>query len=118
MPILNFQRQFKEAVMSGVKTQTIRAKRKFPIEKGDPLFLYVGLRTKKTEKIGEVVCLSSEEIEIKRHEVVWCGGFFWINDAKDLNKFAQDDGFRNWNDMIEWFKKTHGLPFKGNLIKW
>lgn len=40
-----------------------------------------------------------------------------------LNRFLRDelasnDGFKNYYEMAEWFSKTHGLPFTGQLIKW
>jgi hypothetical protein len=32
--------------------------------------------------------------------------------------FAQADGFSNWQEMVDWFSATHGLPFVGYLIMW
>lgn len=42
-------------------------------------------------------------------------------DGKDLSSLAQSkiakaDGFNYLQDMLEWFKFTHGLPFNGILI--
>jgi hypothetical protein len=37
---------------------------------------------------------------------------------QDLDRFAQDDGFADWQEMREWFTDTHGLPFQGVLIRW
>ena len=31
---------------------------------------------------------------------------------------AVDDGFDSFAEMLEWFEKTHGLPFEGQLIQW
>jgi hypothetical protein len=35
-----------------------------------------------------------------------------------LDEFAQADGFAHWPEMLVWFSKTHGLPFRGNLVMW
>lgn len=118
MPLLNFQKQFADAVKSGSKSQTIRAPRKHPIKRGDTLYLYTGLRTKNAELLRKVECESVSEITISNHRVDFVGGFFWLSGRDSLESFAINDGFKNWVEMIEWFDKTHGLPFKGTLIEW
>jgi hypothetical protein len=35
-----------------------------------------------------------------------------------LDLFAMADGFTGWEQMREWFRDTHGLPFSGVLIRW
>jgi len=40
----------------------------------------------------------------------------FTNDECDA--FARADGFKDEEDMQEWFQSTHGLPFKGDLVKW
>jgi hypothetical protein len=35
-----------------------------------------------------------------------------------LNEFAIADGFNNWQELVEFFESTHGLPFTGVLIQW
>ena len=64
MAALNFQKQFAPDVESGIKLQTIRAKRKNPIKEGETLYLYTGMRTKKCRKLGEVKCYSVLPFEI------------------------------------------------------
>jgi len=118
MPILNFQKQFATSVKNGDKRQTIRSPRKHPIREGDTLYLYTGLRTKNTEKLNEVICDEVVDVEIGLRRVDIAGGFFWIDHQTDLDDFAKEDGFKNYDDMRRWFKDTHGLPFKGTLIKW
>ena len=122
MPALNFQKQFVPDVKSGKKRQTIRKPRKHPFKKGDTLYLYSGLRTKKAEKIKEVVCIDARKITIPEF-----GLSLTIHDEKGpirlyymdhQDRFAQADGFETWWDMIRWFSKTHGLPFEGVLIEW
>ena len=35
----------------------------------------------------------------------------------DTHACAIADGFKDWQEMREWFEQTHGLPFEGILIK-
>lgn len=114
MPILNFKKQFAPKVKAGEKTQTIRAIRKEPIFVGDTLFLYTGLRTKYTEKLGEGICIYSEPITITEDSIVIAG----LLQPKDLNDFAIKDGFNSWEDFVSFFRDTHGLPFNGEIYRW
>ena len=115
MPLLSFS-VFKDKILSGAKRHTIRAPRKIPIKVGDKLYMWWKSRSpKEKEKLGESTCIritpititelgaSCEDIGVKCH----C-----------LDLFAQCDGFDNWQQMIEFFDKTHGLPFTGVLIEW
>ena len=124
MPLLGFQKQFAQAVEDGTKRQTIRAFRK---DKRDPqpgqtLYLYTGLRTKACRKLGESVCTSVELIGI---------GALGINILepapgrpgttmvqRDPKAMALADGFISWEAMRAWFRATHGLPWRGVLIRW
>jgi len=116
MPLLNFQQQFADKVEKKIKRQTIRAWRKYPIRTGQILYLYTRLRTKLARRIGMYVCFSAQSIVINEDSFTIDG--LLITNKKRLNLFAVKDGFESWNDMISWFKKTHGLPFRGQLIKW
>lgn len=125
MPLLGFQKQFAPAVESGAKRQTIRAFRK---DKRDPkvgqtLYLYTGLRTKSCRKLGEAKCTSAEPFAIVWGLHRWVGMKTvgrclrrFVGDSAD--QLAQDDGFEDFTAMRDWFDKTHGLPFRGLLIRW
>ncbi len=115
MPLLSFS-VFKDKILSGAKRRTIRAPRKIPIKVGDRLYMWWKSRSpKEKEKLGESTCIriapititelgvSCEDIGVKCH----C-----------LDLFAKCDGFNNWQELIEFFEKTHGLPFTGVLIEW
>ena len=39
-------------------------------------------------------------------------------DGELADRFARADGFANWNEMREWFKAEHGLPFDGVVLYW
>ena len=111
MPALNFMKQFADAVESGEKRQTIRAYRKDGLDPkvGDTLYLYTGMRTKQCRKLGEVKCKSVEPIYLS-----WEGCDFTIHQER----WATNDGFDSFTHMLDWFEKTHGLPFEGLIIKW
>lgn len=147
MPILNFT-MFVDKVISGEKRQTIRKLRKRPFKVGDKLYLYAGLRTKEALNLvweGKlnlkfddnflgyppyVICKEVQDIEI--FEKINLANDGTLNYSKSLeilvdgvpvaveekDKFIQTDGFTDIWDFWIFFKKTHGFPFKGQLIKW
>ena len=39
-------------------------------------------------------------------------------DGEHADRFARADGFTDWNEMREWFKAEHGLPFDGVVLYW
>lgn len=134
MPSLSFQKQFVPGIRAMLdkdfatrlkikpKTTTIRATRKRPFKKGDKLFLFSGLRTKYCHKLGEVICLKTEEIEIS--EFIGTdsrNAIMFKIDGSTLSKsqiqnIASGDGFEKWEDLITWFRKNHGFPFTGQRI--
>jgi hypothetical protein len=112
----NFQARFADAIASGTKTQTIRAPRKNGhVEVGNPVQLYTGLRTKKVRKLRDPdpVCIRSTYCHINEQGIT-----FGNYPPTDLDQFARLDGFANFDDMKNWFRETHGLPFIGQLIEW
>lgn len=118
MPALNFQARFAPLVESGEKTQTIRAFRKDGRDPkpGDTLYLFTGMRTKACRKLGEATCADALPIEILTGRcIVLHGGPLAPGYADAL---AILDGFGSAGEMMDWFEKTHGLPFEGLLIRW
>ncbi len=139
MIALNFQAQFVPAIESGLadlagevhhahrgvppKRQTIRAYRK---DSKDPHYgefrsLYTGMRTKACRKLGEVALVRVVDLLIEADFVLIdpCaehGAARTRGAGADL--FAQRDGFKSFRAMVEWFDKTHGLPFRGLLLRW
>jgi len=59
MPLLGFS-VFKNKLLSGEKTQTIRRPRKQPIKVDDTLYIYWKLRTKNCQKLGEGIVTKAE----------------------------------------------------------
>jgi len=115
MPALSFS-VHKHKIISGAKRQSIRADRKKPIKVGDKLYLYWKQRSPECEKLGETVCTKVSKSLINQ-DGVNVDDKIIINQT-GLDQFAIADGFDNWQQLIEFFDKTHGLPFTGNLIEW
>lgn len=120
MPLLGYKKQFAPLVESGEKRQTIRAIRKRPFKVGDRLFHYEGLRTKSCRKILESRCAAADSILIHEKGDVYINGRCLCENAKE--SFAYADGFRHpgflWAQMLGFFKDVHGLPFRGQIVKW
>lgn len=118
MPAYSFKERFIPLIKSGEKKQTIRGFRRHQAKPGDTLYLYYGMRTKHCMKIMETVCTHVNVIEIGKN-----GGVFLSHRRKGLEKQQKEqlaiaDGFPDFNTMLRWWKQTHSLPFKGNIIYW
>lgn len=115
MPALNYTK-FTDRVADGRKRQTIRAWRKRPIRVGDVLFHYSGMRTKFCRKLRpDTICKSADPITIDYDRVnikgVDLSGF-------EIIDLARNDGFPDVTDFFNYFHKTHGFPFLGQVITW
>jgi len=85
-PLLGFTK-FKEKLLNGTKTQTIRKPRKHPIKVGDILHIYWKLRTKQCQKLGEAIV--TKVVRKKLWEIT--------------NEDAVKDGFQNLQEFDEKF---------------
>src|SRR3990167_1485984 len=108
MPALNFQERFALQVQNGTK-------RKRPIKIGDKLFLYTGMRTKSCVKLGEGVCIETVPVTIHNTYLML---YNRAVPGIEAHRLAHNDGFESLDMMLRWFRKTHGLPFKGQIIFW
>lgn len=134
MPSLSYKGRFFEYVEAGlqkkpkrgarIKRQTIRALRKIPFKAGDTLYHFYGLRTKFSRRLGTSICKAAPSITVMRDRVLITmspGDTRVIISPKKLDKFAYQDGFANWDEMVRWWKLTHGpkcLPFTGQIMFW
>lgn len=115
MPALNFAPQFAEAVENGTKRMTIRTIRKRPIEAGQNLQLYTGLRTKRARLLRRAVCREVRPVLIGDYEVE-IGG---VRQTLSLIEcLAFNDGFHTVSEFLGWFRDHYGLPFLGVQILW
>ena len=115
MPALNFQKQFVPLIESGKKRQTIRPEGKNPIEAGDKLYLFTGLRTKSCKRIyqkheynGDLVwaevfqiCKSAEPIRIDWYGISLNNK---VLEPAEAYRLCIDDGFQNDEEFINFFK--------------
>lgn len=115
-----FQPRFAALVATGDKTQTIRPVPKRMPKPGDIIDCreWTGKPYRsKQKKLGE--------FKIRSVEVVGFDTNYYgiVNEHATsykplLHQFARADGFRDWPEMLEWFEREHGLPFRGILIRW
>lgn len=118
-----FKEQFADKVASGTKRQTVRPWPKRPRDlphRGDKLDA-----RKWSGKPYRSKQIKLLEGLIKRVVVVEISKFgrYLIVDGIALTKggrdaFAKDDGFKDWEELVLWFKEAHGLPFEGIAIFW
>ena len=118
MPAFNFKHRFEKQIVSGSKKQTIRNKRKDgrDCKVGDLCFLFVGMRTRLCRRIGVKRCISRATIFINVHGTIFVDGK--MVEIFERHDFAKADGFTCWEEFMEFFKTTHGLPFHGFLFVW
>ena len=119
MVAYNFQEQFAHLVETGQKRQTIRAPRygMRHAAVGEPVQLYTGMRTKACRKLvdPDPICTASRSVWIDDRAILLDYRGLAPADAVAL---AVADGFADWPAFVDWFARTHGLPFTGHLIEW
>jgi hypothetical protein len=103
------------------KRQTIRANRKRHARPGEELQLYCGMRTRHFSLIGRARCTAVEDIRMDFNQwprVYKDSGH--CEDAVSLDEFARQDGFTNWFELFQFWRKEHGniVIFSGKLIRW
>lgn len=108
------------------KRQTIRADRPRHARPGEEIQHYCGMRTKSCFLIGRSRCASTEEIHmcVNAGRIItapYTTGATWISKPKQLDEFAESDGFGDWYDMREFWRSEHPEItdlFIGVIIKW
>lgn len=125
--ILSFKRDFVPAVVAGTKPHTIRVGQRWKV--GQSIQFYQDARQKSMAKFrpdGEALVVQAVKIERKhtnrRVQPVMVFDQIAIDGriltALECETLAHSDGFDSADEMIAFFKKTHGLPFQGQLIHW
>jgi hypothetical protein len=110
----DFAEQFVLPILNGTKTQTIRRNRRAKV--GDRIELYTGLGTANCRKLRDVLCTASHYCAVRKDGVT-------LGDVskypRNLDEFAQADGFLNYGEMVEWFKNKYGgREFVGWIVSW
>ena len=122
MVAYSFKAQFETAIREGWKTQTIRAGRARHARPGEMLQLFVGMRTAHCRKIcDDVRCTAVMKIVISFDgdgsiERIITDGV----PVRDLDAFAILDGFRDADEMADFWKGEHGplAQWSGFVIEW
>lgn len=122
MVAYSFKARFEMAIREGWKTQTIRAGRARHARPGEMLQLFVAMRTAQCHKIcSDVRCTDVLKLVITFGDD---GGIDRIMTdgvpVRDLDAFAVQDGFRDADDMAEFWRREHGPlgEFHGVIIEW
>lgn len=126
MVAYSFKIRFVHSIVSGRKTQTIRAPRKRHARVGEVMQLYTAMRTKQCRPIGVAVCETVDAVTLRfgdggigRLGSVEFEGEKRRTTAANLDAFAQRDGFESWSDMSAWWRISHGPgDFTGLVIRW
>ncbi len=119
MPAFSFKDRYVDAVVSGVKTTTIRKNHRG--DPGDIAYLFARGRTKNCLRIGEYPLISVERFRITIEDY---SPVFWVKETKipihttEAAELARRDGFRNQQDLALFFSSEHGLPFSGFIYRW
>lgn len=130
MVAYSFQQRFAQPIIDGTKLQTIRAhgKRRHA-RPGEALQLFTGMRMKQCKLIREAKCIEVANIRLElgmdpavreTFGSAW-GDAHWVaRGIKELNKFAQSDGFENWREIEAFWRAEHGAieSFNGVVIRW
>ena len=115
---LMFQPQFEPLILSGRKPHTIRPKRKIPLKVGQPLSLRVWTGKPYRSPQREFMKAVVEKVwpaSIHMSHIIVNSIILGTDSEKD---FAWSDGFADADCLRNWFLKTHGLPFEGEVIYW
>ena len=116
MPALNYQARFANDVESGAKGQTVRKRRKCPIKIGDTLYHFTGMRTKACRRLRIDVCTKITTVEINGYGLLLLDGV--AQTEHESQRFAELDGFADYDEMLAWVYKAYGIPFLGDAIYW
>lgn len=128
MRVLMYQSGLGPLIVKGQKTTTIRG---FTVLKngktgggakckpGDVLshreWTGAAYRSKQRE-LCQTVCKSVQSITIGPF------GIIYVDDSKlqdpQSQQVANSDGFPDLEPLLIYFRKTHGLPFYGEIIRW
>jgi hypothetical protein len=110
-----FKPQFAPLVAAGTKCQTVRPTPKRMPKAGDRISLRMW--TGKPYRSKQRVLREATISEVAMVDITETG--IAVNSyAAPCDDFAVADGFRNFFELRDWFKATHGLPFEGVVIKW
>ena len=116
MPALNFMKHLAPLVEQGVKTHTVRKCRKVPIEVGDRLALFTGMRSPRCRRLLETTCSRVQQIALCENGLLIIDGRALSNKMAD--RFARADGLESYAELRRFIAGNYGIPFDGVIIHW
>lgn len=115
MIVKMFQPRFAQLVESGVKCQTVRPLPKRWPKPGCALSLRAW--TEKPYRSKKRILRETTLRDVQRVKISESGVL--LRDLWETGeRFSKLDGFKDFAEMLEWFKTTHGLPFEGVAYFW
>lgn len=130
MVAYSFKKRFGPPILAGTKAQTIRGDRKRHARPGEPVQLFTGMRTKYCKRLGDPTCRSVNPIRIEFPRAQTTPEILIfepdgslkrrIVEPTALARFAQADGFTDFDDMHAFWCAEHPgtTTFNGILICW
>ncbi|MEW9304740.1 hypothetical protein [Labrys neptuniae] len=120
MVAYSFQKRFAAPIERGTKVGTIRADRKRHAYAGEPMQLYVSMRTRYCRLLGAPRCTAVNPITLDfQNNRVTVGGVT-LTGWSQLQAFARGDGFEDWADMRAFWAENHPATpvFSGIQLLW
>lgn len=119
MIVRMFKPLFARLVECGAKCQTVRPVPKRPPRVGDRISLRTW--TGRPYRSKQKVLCESVVRRVAAFRIDESGSFYV--DGRGLGRlaresFAQLDGFGNADDLFDWLRRLHGVPFDGIVIYW
>lgn len=130
MVAYSFKAQFEEQISVGLKRQTVRGYRKRHAQPGEPLQLFVAMRTRHCRKIltPDPICLDVRDIKIAHgsYQPLFIELDHRMLERHEVEEFAIADGFGGEladgfaaHRMADFWLKNHGeRSFGGVVIRW
>ena len=118
MVAFSFMKRFVADVEAGRKLQTMR-KGALRCKVGDRVQLYYGQRTKHCRKLAESVCKIALPVRLSPYFITV---FDWTFPESERDIIARMDGFKNWEELVEFFFPFgwcgNSDDFIGGLYQW
>lgn len=120
MPALIFKKRFAEAVETNKQTCALIPRRKRAWKVGDKLYLQMRVRMNNVRTLGEAILTKVSTVTITEDSLTYehPDRPLTLKAKHGPDRLAQNCGFPNFTEMINWYRDAHGLPFTGDLLKW
>jgi len=116
-----FQKRFANLVKLRIKRQTVRRVPKRARDMPEVGDVFSGREwtgapyRSKQAPLCEGTITAVDTIRIEERCIIMDGA---ADPIGGVDSFAMADGFKDFEDLVQWFKENHKLPFTGILIKW